>query len=230
MDRQIVLSREGAEIMVAACPPPAARLWSRRRRADGLLRGAVIAVGQELAGRGFIGGSYQHANTLKLQRWLLPSGIVCRQDCCQAVTAQHPDDQFRLYATGSERHGHTRNLTGRLMRSPCHRDHLRFSGRIILISSTSDTILTLSPEGVPMQGCRARSSETCGPDGWTGGHSVPFCASCRTVTLLSKMMSWTTAWRPTREVTGARVTGPRRPGRGRGRSAWRRALVPGGGG
>jgi hypothetical protein len=100
------------------------------------LRGAVIRGGQELAGGGFIGGSYQHANTLKLQRWLLSSGIICRQDCCQAVTAQHADDQFRLYAAGSERHGHTRNLAGSLMRSPCHRDHLRFPARIILISST----------------------------------------------------------------------------------------------
>ena len=100
------------------------------------LRGTVIAGGQELTGDGFIGGSYQHANTLKLQLWLLSSGVVCRQDCSHAVTAQHADDQVRLYAAGSDRHGHTRNLAGSLMRSPCHRDHLRFSGRIILISST----------------------------------------------------------------------------------------------
>ena len=119
-----------------AASPPAAGTSSHEGAALTGLRGTVIAGGQKLAGGGFIGGSYQHANTLKLQLWLLSSGIVCRQDCGQAVTAQHADDQVRLYATASDRHGHARNLAGSLMRSPCHRDHLRFSGRISLILST----------------------------------------------------------------------------------------------
>jgi hypothetical protein len=72
------------------------------------LAGHVVDGGQEPAGRGFIGGGDQHANTLQLQLRVLPSGIVCRHGCRQAVTAQHADDQFRLCAAGDDRHGHGR--------------------------------------------------------------------------------------------------------------------------
>jgi hypothetical protein len=127
------------------------------------LRGAVIVGGQELAGGGFIGGSYQHANTLKLQLWLLPSGIVCGQDRCHAVTAQHADDQFRLDAATGECYGHTRDLAGSLRRSPCHRDHLRLSGRNILTSSTYDTIPYALAQDAPVQGLSASlCSDECG--------------------------------------------------------------------
>ncbi len=45
------------------------------------LSGGVIGGEQEPAGCGFIGGRDQHANTLRLQRRILSSGIVCRH-CC----------------------------------------------------------------------------------------------------------------------------------------------------
>ncbi len=47
-------------------------------------------------------------NTLQLQLRLLPSGIVGRHGCSQAVTAQQADDQFRLCAVGNDRHRHNR--------------------------------------------------------------------------------------------------------------------------
>jgi hypothetical protein len=70
--------------------------------------GSVIGGGEKPTGRGFIGGGNQHANTLYLQLRVLSSGIVCRQGCSQAVTAQHADDQFRLCAAGNDRHRHRR--------------------------------------------------------------------------------------------------------------------------
>jgi len=51
------------------------------------LRGSVIGGGQEPTGRGLIGGSNQHANTLQLQLRALSSGVICRYGCSQAVTA-----------------------------------------------------------------------------------------------------------------------------------------------
>ena len=63
-----------------------------------------------MTGRGFTGGSNQHAYTLVLQRRILSSDIVCRYDCSQVVIAQHADDQFRLGAAGNDRYRNSRAL------------------------------------------------------------------------------------------------------------------------
>lgn len=54
----------------------------RRRRSGG-----VLDIGQQLTGRGFVGGGNQHAYPLQLQLRFLASGIVCREGCPQAVAA-----------------------------------------------------------------------------------------------------------------------------------------------
>jgi hypothetical protein len=71
------------------------------------LREGTATVVDNAAGAG---GGNQHVNALQLQLWLLASDIVCRQGCCQAVTAQHPDDQFRLYAAGHYGHRYRRAI------------------------------------------------------------------------------------------------------------------------
>jgi hypothetical protein len=45
-------------------------------------------------------------HTLDVQLRVLPSGVVCRHGCAQAVTAQHSDDQFSLGAPANDcQHG-----------------------------------------------------------------------------------------------------------------------------
>ena len=100
-------------------PPVAGVASIRLPRLTGL-GGGVIGGGQQPAGRGFIGGGNQHANTLQLQLRLLPSGIICRHGRSQAVTAQHADDQFRLYAARNDRHRHSRRPRSQLLCS-CYR-------------------------------------------------------------------------------------------------------------
>jgi hypothetical protein len=74
----------------------------------GLRRGVI--GGQEPTGWGFIGGGNQHVHTVCLPLRVLSSGIVCRHNCSQAVTAQQADDQLRLCAAGNDRHRHSRAL------------------------------------------------------------------------------------------------------------------------
>jgi hypothetical protein len=87
--------------------------------------GIVIGGGEEPAGRGFIGGGDQHANTVDLHLRVLSSGIICRHGCLQAVAAQDAGEQLRLGAASDDRHTHrcaVHSLTssfGRLARCGC---------------------------------------------------------------------------------------------------------------
>ncbi len=63
----------------------------------------LIGGGQELTGRGCVGGVDEDSNTLYLQVRAHPTGIVCHQGSLQTVTLQHADDQFRLDAAADDR-------------------------------------------------------------------------------------------------------------------------------
>jgi hypothetical protein len=72
-----------------------------------VIAGAVpVDCVQELPGRRGSGGRDEHADPLRLQLWLLPSGIVGGHHCPQIVVAQHAGDQLRLGTAGHDRHGH----------------------------------------------------------------------------------------------------------------------------
>jgi hypothetical protein len=86
--------------------------------------GKVIGGGQEPTGRGFIGGSDQHANAIYLHLRVLSSGIICRHSCLQAVTAQYAGEQFRLGAATNDGHTHRRavhDLNSSVRTRICHK-------------------------------------------------------------------------------------------------------------
>ena len=75
-------------------------------------------------GRGFIGGSDQHANAIYLHLRVLSSGIICRHSCLQAVTAQYAGEQFRLGAATNDCHTHRRavhDLNSSVRTRICHK-------------------------------------------------------------------------------------------------------------
>jgi hypothetical protein len=71
-----------------------------------LILSGGLGVGYDLAGRGFVSGGDQHANTQDLQLRVLPSGIVGRNGCSQAVAAEQAGDQFGLGAAGDDSHSY----------------------------------------------------------------------------------------------------------------------------
>jgi hypothetical protein len=84
------------------------------READIYILSGDLGVGYDLAGRRLVSWGDQHANTQDLQLRVLPSGIVGRNGCFQAVAAEQAGDQFCFGAAGDDSHSHVARVHYRL--------------------------------------------------------------------------------------------------------------------